>query len=87
MNVDDIWRLIRRERERQRTKWNEPHAHGEGDCSSDLVPLAVKVAVLTEEVGEVARAFLDGDPGNLVDELVQVAAVAVAILESVDGAA
>jgi len=37
--------------------------------------------VLSEECGEVARAFLDGDVDGMRRELVQVAAVAWAILE------
>jgi NTP pyrophosphatase (non-canonical NTP hydrolase) len=42
----------------------------------------VKMTVLMEEVGEVARALLDGNADQLETELVQVAAVAVAWLES-----
>ena len=82
MNRLDIYRLIDAERERQYTKWLKPHAWGHGDCSSPNVDQAVKVAVLTEEVGEVARAVLDIQPDQLRAELVQVAAVAVAFLES-----
>lgn len=41
-----------------------------------------KLTILTEEVGEVARAVLNGDIANLHEELVQVAAVAVAWLEA-----
>ena len=40
------------------------------------------LAVLVEEVGEVARAILERDPDNLHEELVQIAAVAVAWLEA-----
>ena len=82
MKRQQIYRLIDAERARQAGKWNHPHAWGVGDCSSDGVGLPVKVAVLTEEVGEVARATLDGSTDNLRSELVQVAAVAVAWLES-----
>ena len=84
MNRDDIYRLIDDERTRQAGKWAEPHAWGKGDCSSRAVPSIVKVAVLTEEVGEVARAVLDVevDREHLRAELVQVAAVAVAWMES-----
>ncbi len=39
------------------------------------------IAVLMEEVGEVARAILEEDEDSLVEELVQVAAVAIRILE------
>ena len=40
------------------------------------------LAILMEEVGEAAKATLEGDPVAYADELVQVAAVAVAALES-----
>ena len=73
--------LIRAERDRQALTWALPHPHGQGDCSSPHVPLMVKVAVLAEECGEVARAALDGNPAQMLDELVQVAAVAMAMLE------
>jgi NTP pyrophosphatase (non-canonical NTP hydrolase) len=73
------------ERARQRNKWHDEHAWGIGDCSSDHVELPTRVMVLTEEVGEVARAVLDGSPlEHLRAELIQVAAVAVAIIEWID---
>ena len=78
---EDIWAAILAERERQSALWSAPHAWGQGDCSSPDVPLMVKVAVLAEECGEVARAALDGLTLQMRVELVQVAAVAVAILE------
>jgi len=81
VNREDALAAIRAERDRQAALWAAPHAHGQGDCSSAKVPLMVKVAVLAEECGEVARAALDGDPSALRTELVQVAAVALAILE------
>jgi hypothetical protein len=77
----EIWAAVQAERYRQSAKWAAPHAHGQGDCSSADVPLMVKVAVLAEECGEVARAALDGKPEQMRAELIQVAAVAVAILE------
>lgn len=81
MNRADVYALIDKERARQAEKWSGPHDWGKGDCSSPYVSRPVKVAVLTEEVGEVARAMLDGDGEGLRRELVQVAAVAVAWLE------
>src|SRR5262245_60812069 len=82
MTRSEIYSLIDAERERQREKWTRAHAWGFGDCSSPQVDMAVKVAVLSEEVGEVARAVLDCNMGSdLRRELVQVAAVAVAWLE------
>ena len=81
MTRDEIWAAILAERGRQAVKWNREHDHGYGDCSSDLVSQPVKAAVLAEECGEVARAVLDGTV-DLKEELVQVAAVTVAWMES-----
>jgi NTP pyrophosphatase (non-canonical NTP hydrolase) len=82
MTREAIWAAIELERHRQAAKWDREHDWGYGDCSSDGVPVTVKMAVLTEECGEVSRAVLDRKPDSLRDELVQVAAVAVAWLES-----
>ena len=41
-------------------------------------------SILGEEVGEVNKAINDGDLDNYREELVQVAAVAVAMIESYD---
>ena len=41
----------------------------------------VKIAVLGEEFGEVARAALDRKPDQMTTELTQLAAVCVAMLE------
>lgn len=76
------FRLIQTERVRQQAKWDHQHQWGRGDCSSLEVEDIVKASVLAEETGEVARAVLDGNPLNLVDELTQVAAIAVAWLEA-----
>ena len=81
MTRNQIWAAIGAERDRQAAKWGGEHAWGHGDCSSAGVNDAVKAAVLAEECGEVARAALDGTM-DLAEELVQVAAVAVAWLES-----
>jgi NTP pyrophosphatase (non-canonical NTP hydrolase) len=67
------------ERERQEQKFGATESN----------PDAVWLAVLIEEVGEVGRALLDarrslGPYSHLRKELVQVAAVAVAWLESID---
>lgn len=82
MNRADVFDLINTERQRQAKKWASPHNWGQGDCSANL-PATTKLAVLTEELGEVARAVLDHSPtDHLRDELCQVAAVATAWMES-----
>lgn len=82
MTPAEISEAIAAERARQRSIWGRDHAHGHGDCSSSDVSEWVKIAVVSEEVGEVARALLEGDRAALRRELVQVAAVCVAWLES-----
>lgn len=74
---------ISAERDRQQAKWAGTHDWGHGDCSGDGVPMAVRLAILAEEFGEVARAFLENDQDGFKTEVTQVAAVACAILESV----
>ena len=82
MTRAEVMALVEAERDRQEVKWGRPHSWGFGSCDSLRVEPPVKVMVLTEECGEVARAVLDRDDDNLREELVQVAAVAVAWLES-----
>jgi hypothetical protein len=82
MNRRQVYALIDDERDRQRMKWFAPHDWGWGDCSSPDVAPIVKAVVLSEECGEVAQAVLDKNDDALRDELVQVAAVAVAWLEA-----
>lgn len=82
--MNAIWQDICAERARQREMWSRHHRFGWGDCSSNQVDATAKTTVLMEEVGEVARAILEGDRVGLRCELVQVAAVAVAMIEAVD---
>lgn len=84
MSLTEIWGGVTAERVRQRALWNRPHEWGYGDCSSKQVAETTKLAVLLEEVGEVAQAVLAKDSFATRDELIQVAAVAVAWLESYD---
>lgn len=62
---------IRCERERQDTKWGEQN-HDAGMWS----------LILQEELGEAARAKLEGNRGELVKELVEAAAVLSAWIEA-----
>ena len=61
------------ERERQDKKWG---------ANRDL-PHTFWLTILAEESGEAAKAILQGTP-NLKDELIQVAAVAVAWIENIE---
>jgi len=61
---------IAAERNQQDTKWGEQNHSKEK-----------WMAILMEEVGEVARAVLDDEPRDYRKELIQVAAVAVVMLE------
>ena len=81
MTGPEILAAVTAERVRQSRLWDREHDWGYGDCSSPQVSAPVKVAVLTEECGEVARAALDGTV-DLKDELVQVATVCFAWLEA-----
>lgn len=73
----EIFTDIETERIRQDKLWGEQWRPGKTD------PL-MKSAILTEEVGEVAKEVLEGGEKyeSLRLELIQVAAVAVAFLES-----
>jgi len=64
---------VRAERERQDTKWGEQNHH----------PFTWLV-ILLEEVGEAAKAALEGRPVEYHKETVQAAAVAIAALESLE---
>lgn len=64
---------IQQERKRQDEKWGvQNHS-----------PIKW-VVILAEEFGEVAKGALESNTGNYREELIQVAAVAVAMLESLD---
>lgn len=82
MNRADIYSLIDAERTRQHQLWDGAHSWGVGDCSHPDLEPTVKVTVLAEECGEVSRAVLDRNPAQLRAELVQLAAVCVAWLET-----
>ncbi|PZR17548.1 MAG: hypothetical protein DI536_04335 [Archangium gephyra] len=73
--AEPLFRELLAERSRQIAKWGNTFPAGGFDTM---------VAVLTEEVGEVARAVLDGDRKNLRVELVQVAAACLRMIEQVD---
>lgn len=67
------FRLIEEEINRQNAKWGDQSGH----------PMPVWYTILGEEVGEVAQAILQQKPDECLKELVQVAAVAVQMLQSI----
>jgi NTP pyrophosphatase (non-canonical NTP hydrolase) len=73
MNTREILQKVANERIRQDTKWGIQN-HG---------PFAW-LAILIEEVGEAAKAALEGSSFKYQDELIEVAAVAVAAVESLN---
>lgn len=71
MKRNEVFELISKERERQISKWgNQSRGH-----------VMVWLTILIEEVGEIGHAILHKDWDGMEDEIVQVAAVAVAWLE------
>lgn len=76
MTKAGIFELILNERDRQDAKFGWPNAGLAGHDDHR------KMTILGEEVGEIAHAILEHDTANMHDELVQVAAVCVAWLES-----
>lgn len=79
--LSGIFEEISAERRRQDAKWRSPVERN--------LPLPIWLTVITEEVGEVAHEILVGAKWNdytaLRAELIQVAAVAVAMVEAIDG--
>ena len=75
-----VYKRIESEREFQIAKWGGLKA---GNVEHPDTNPHWKLAVLMEEVGEVSKALIDGEPmARVRSELIQVAAVAVAWLES-----
>lgn len=70
-----IFNEIEKERKRQDAKW--------GPIPRNLT-MYEWLTILMEEVGEAAEAILNNDIDNLYGELIQIAAVAVAILEEIE---
>ena len=73
MNKNEIIQLIINERDRQDNKWGEQNH------------TAYKwLAILGEEVGEVNKAVLEDNYSEVIEELIQIGAVAVAMIESLE---
>lgn len=69
--TENVLKLVSEERARQNTKWGEQN-HSP----------AFWAVILGEEYGEVCRAIYENDPTQYVAELVQLAAVCVAMVEA-----
>ena len=73
MSQESILHAIRAERERQDAKFGEQNH-----------PMVYWLGILMEEVGEVAKDIIENRPTHEVEiEIVQVAAVAVALIECI----
>lgn len=68
---DTAFEMVGKERDRQDKKW------GKQDHEPDRW-----LRILVEEVGEVARAIDENKPEDYITELIQVAAVAIAAVET-----
>ena len=73
MKKEDIVELIISERKKQDLKWGEQNHN-----------IYKWLAILGEEVGEVNKAVLEDKYDEVLDELVQIAAVSVAMIESLE---
>ena len=71
MTKHDIINLILEERQRQDDKW--------GEQNHDVYKW---LAILGEEVGEANQSALQDEKNELINELIQIGAVAVAMIES-----
>ena len=72
MKKEEVVDLLLKERSKQDDKW--------GEQNHDIYKW---LAILGEEVGEANKSAIDGDVDGLVEELIQVGAVAVAMIESI----
>ncbi len=71
ITIDEIFELIENKRLNQDIKWGEQNHSVDRWCS-----------ILGEEYGEVCKANLENDDEGYIEELVQVAATTVAMIES-----
>lgn len=73
MKQSQILNLIKKERERQDKKWGIQNHN-----------IFKWLAILGEEVGEVNKSALENNYQEVISELVQIGAVAVAMIESLE---
>ena len=73
MKKEKILDLISKERDNQDQKW--------GEQNHDIYKW---LAILGEEVGEVNKAALESQYDEIINELIQIGAVSVAMIESLE---
>tara|TARA_B100000965_G_C19511960_1_gene722350 strand:- start:327 stop:560 length:234 start_codon:yes stop_codon:yes gene_type:complete len=73
MDKNKILQLILEERHKQDEKWGEQNHN-----------IYKWLAILGEEVGEVNKAALEDSYKDVIDELIQIGAVTVAMIESLE---
>tara|TARA_B100000401_G_C52228018_1_gene449239 strand:- start:126 stop:359 length:234 start_codon:yes stop_codon:yes gene_type:complete len=73
MDKKKILQLILEERQKQDEKWGEQNHN-----------IYKWLAILGEEVGEVNKAALEKNYKDIIDELIQIGAVTVAMIESLE---
>ncbi|MBL32029.1 MAG: hypothetical protein CMP62_04825 [Flavobacteriales bacterium] len=73
MKKEEIIKLILEERQRQDLKWGEQNHN-----------IYKWLAILGEEIGEVNKAALEDKYDEIIDELVQIGAVVIAMIESLE---
>tara|TARA_B100000902_G_C26876316_1_gene700327 strand:- start:82 stop:318 length:237 start_codon:yes stop_codon:yes gene_type:complete len=73
MEKKDVIKLILEERLKQDSKWGEQNHN-----------VYKWLAILGEEVGEVNKAVLDDNYDEIITELIQIGAVTVAMIESLE---
>ena len=73
MKQSQILNLIKKERERQDKKWGIQNHN-----------IFKWLAILSEEVGEVNKSALENNYQEVISELVQIGAVTVAMIESLE---
>ena len=73
MKKEDIIKLILEERIKQDNKWGEQNHN-----------IYKWLAILGEEIGEVNKAALEDKYDEIIDELIQIGAVTVAMIESLE---
>ena len=69
--------------ERRRQEFLKSQGRFTHTCA-DAMPESMKLAVLAEEFGEIARAVCERDWENMKEEIIQTAAVLVAWAESLE---